>query len=1507
MKQFLVVFYCVFFLLCADRLSAQVITITTSSTPTVCYNDGTLTVTAAGGTAPYTYTITAGPANPNLTYPITIPAGNNTFINLPHGSFTVVVTDAAGHTGTFTASVGGTYQFPGLNEVALGALGFAAYPTGGLPPLQFAMSSTSSSAGFGPYQSSDTFKGMCPGQYWVRVRDSCGNIFTTPYSYGYNIQAAYECVNYSKGTLNVAGLNGHAPYSYTFAANGDTVTNTTGNFTGLGQYSLGYFIVTDSCGVQNYGTVYPPMIHLTINCPFDGYVFGPGPAYGDTFTYICTNCSPVQTHTYTNPFNFSDTIFRNVGNPNPNIIVLSSQCGGDTFHTYVTANLRSLYIKKSYISCRSFSCSVVDSSGATVPADSFVIMYGTQRYAGNTTGLFFDLYANSAYGGTGYNILAFISGGVGVCIDTPRSYIILPVFNTECGYTYEDSNCQSKWLVRLPAVPSPEVFSLAQLYTNDTFTMVPYQGYDYAYNVPPYGTFTLISDSGCSKTVYSPPFFNGGGSATTPCVGNTRMYFEMGPMDYCAYLPTGNPTGLRYDTFELRLYNQNRLILDTVGGASGIYYNPIDSGWFYYKFYQKMRVGDPALVRYDSICPVYSDSIYVNLSHVPFPYSTIAYTACDSQLNHAINYQIYGGSFPYTVQIPGFDTVTLYGNTAVFPTRHTGTYTMIVYDNCGISRSFTFSIIDTCPCPHALVSLPDTVQCLHDTVQLISTSTGAVSYQWLVNGQLYSRHADTTLIVTAGGDNILLRAYSYAGCMDSVSFHILDTCSVCPHAAISLPDTLSCIGDTVQLISTSTGASTYQWLVNGNLYSRHADTTLITTAGGDNILLRAFGPAGCKDSASFHIRDTCVGCPHAIIAANTDTLACAGATVQLNSVSTHAVSYQWLVNGQLYSRSADTVLIVTAGGDNILLRAFALEGCKDSTFIYIRDTCAGCPHAAIAPTATLFCAGDTVHLSSSSTRAVSYQWLVNGSLYSRSADTILIVAVGGDNILLRAFALEGCMDSAVVHISDTCSACPTAVISLADTVVCAGDTVLLVNTSIHAVSYQWLVDGQPYSRQADTIFITTAGGNNILLRVLSITGCSDSAFIHIRDSCAVCPHASLVLPDTVSCFGDTVHLTSTSISAVSYQWLVNGQLYSSSADTTLIITAGGDNILLRAFGREGCVDSVSIHIRDSCSACPVAAISTADTISCAGDTVPLISTGTGAVSYQWLVNGSLYSRAADTTLITSSGGDLILLRVYSAVGCADSAYIHVSGVSPYFFDLGMDTVYCDNFSRVLSTGVASTHWSTGQTGSQITVSTPGTYSAIATNECGSKTDTITIRSQAVPGMAIAASRLSLCIDRPDSALLSVSVDSSAGARVSFVWSTGQIDTGVYSSLIRIDSAGTYTVIAESGVCRLSRSEVISAVQCDTACPFRIAIPDAFSPNGDQMNEEFKVVYTCPVKNFSMQIFDRWGQLMYESTDINSGWDGMYKGQRQPEDVYVWFICADSKTNKCQTGTVTLLR
>ncbi len=101
------------------------------------------------------------------------------------------------------------------------------------------------------------------------------------------------------------------------------------------------------------------------------------------------------------------------------------------------------------------------------------------------------------------------------------------------------------------------------------------------------------------------------------------------------------------------------------------------------------------------------------------------------------------------------------------------------------------------------------------------------------------------------------------------------------------------------------------------------------------------------------------------------------------------------------------------------------------------------------------------------------------------------------------------------------------------------------------------------------------------------------------------------------------------------------------------------------------------------------------------------------------------------------------------------------------------------------------------------------------------------------------------------------------------------------------------------------------------CPFYI--PNAFTPNGDNINERFVVAEgeNCEVVEFNIKIFDRWGRLVFESSSPlpQDAWDGTYEGQELAKGVYIYNVTAKLESANftsepdhiSRQGTVVLIR
>jgi len=137
---------------------------------------------------------------------------------------------------------------------------------------------------------------------------------------------------------------------------------------------------------------------------------------------------------------------------------------------------------------------------------------------------------------------------------------------------------------------------------------------------------------------------------------------------------------------------------------------------------------------------------------------------------------------------------------------------------------------------------------------------------------------------------------------------------------------------------------------------------------------------------------------------------------------------------------------------------------------------------------------------------------------------------------------------------------------------------------------------------------------------------------------------------------------------------------------------------------------------------------------------------------------------------------------------------------------------------------------------------------------------------------------------------------------SYLWSTGDTTGAIY-----INTEGLYSVY------------VTSTEQCNASDSVTILwggepfwLPNAFSPNGDGLNDEFKPIERYDyLHSYYLSIYNRWGQLIFETNNISEGWDGTYKGQLAPDGTYIYRIVykaySTGEETQTKTGQVTLVR
>jgi len=298
---------------------------------------------------------------------------------------------------------------------------------------------------------------------------------------------------------------------------------------------------------------------------------------------------------------------------------------------------------------------------------------------------------------------------------------------------------------------------------------------------------------------------------------------------------------------------------------------------------------------------------------------------------------------------------------------------------------------------------------------------------------------------------------------------------------------------------------------------------------------------------------------------------------------------------------------------------------------------------------------------------------------------------------------------------------------------------------------------------------------------------------------------------------------------------------------------------------------------------------------CLGNNTTLTAVNIPGATYIWSTGGTTNSITVSPTVTT-----IYSITVAMGANCRDYDTVVVT-VSPLpIADAGADVDICKGESVTLTASGGNSYlWSTGGNTSSIieNPNTTTTYYVTVTDMNGCVNyDNVKVNVYDLPYITIISDKPAVCIG--DSFVLTAS-----GADT-YIWNTGHTSPIVLLKPLQTDK---YTVTGtDVNGCKNFEDIIIPADDCST-----FFIPNAFSPDNDGMNDLF-----CPIGDFEgiteykINIYNRWGKLIYSTTDIyNGGWDGTYKNRNAQAGVYTYYLIYKTVWNKVfeKRGTFTLVR
>ncbi|HWB28591.1 MAG TPA: PKD domain-containing protein [Chitinophagaceae bacterium] len=745
-----------------------------------------------------------------------------------------------------------------------------------------------------------------------------------------------------------------------------------------------------------------------------------------------------------------------------------------------------------------------------------------------------------------------------------------------------------------------------------------------------------------------------------------------------------------------------------------------------------------------------------------------------------------------------------------------------------------------------------------------------------------------------------------------------------PFASFKLSDTLVCPGKKVMFSNTSTGQNLkYNWNFGDSTVSTDAAPTHLYTAQG------TYTPAlyitdinNCKDSVSL-TEGVKVYRPVANFILSDSFSSCPPLTVNFSNRSANVASLQWDFGDDNTSTVLSPDHIYTYPGTyGAKLVAKGNGGCADSM---IKNIVIKGPTGTLQYESKPVCYPYTQQFKAVSGNAVQYLWdysdgqtkLTSGSTSShqyapgafvpkvilideqgckvpiRGADTLRIY-----NIMAKAYAGNQVLcDSGKITFNDS---------SVTNDII---------------VSHKWIFGNDIINGGGQvTHYFNASGMYKVALIDVTANGCTDSTTFSAPITIAKSPVVS-VTGITSYCMPATIALQAQTngqdTSITNWNWNFGNGISASVQNPSgvLLNNAGSYNVSVSATNSNGCtgtaLTTVNVH------ALPVVKAG-ADTTICRAGVINLRATG--AQTYRWSSSPDLSCTSCSSPLAKPDSTTTYSVTGRDEFGCSASDSVTVGVSQPVHVTVSNNDTLCNGESKQLTaSGAKAYKWfpatylsdaSTAQPTFQAVKDTAITYQVVGYDEkmCFADTASIKVKVYPIPQMQVVQKAIS----------------TSAGGKVQLsTISSPDVTKWRWSPAIWLDNPNspspvaepresiTYTVVAANDGACVTRAQIAVTVICSGA---NIFVPNTFSPNGDGVNEKFypqgKGLYN--IKSF--RVFNRWGQIVFEKLNSGAnnpadGWDGTYKGQLMPADVYVYMIevlCSDNTVVPVK-GNVTLLR
>ena len=408
-----------------------------------------------------------------------------------------------------------------------------------------------------------------------------------------------------------------------------------------------------------------------------------------------------------------------------------------------------------------------------------------------------------------------------------------------------------------------------------------------------------------------------------------------------------------------------------------------------------------------------------------------------------------------------------------------------------------------------------------------------------------------------------------------------------------------------------------------------------------------------------------------------------------------------------------------------------------------------------------------------------------------------------------------------------------------DTILCAGDS-LSIDLSHFKGNIQWQ-DGSTNPK-------TTIKQPGLYSVLLTTNHCSKTDSFNLDFA-----NVTVQLPnDTLICSGESLLIDLSHLDG-KFNWNDG-----SSSDQLLVQQPGLYHV---RYTQHNCSDADTMQVFFDSLSVNLGK----DTALCPNQSITLQVNPASGLSFQWQDGSS------DSIYIIDQAGSYWVEIQDNLCKSRDSIEVQIVDLS---INLGLDQTVCEGATILLDASLPNTDylWQDGTDLPTFLATESGTYWVEVTRNNCTASDTIQLTFSSLS--VDLGKDTSLC--EGESILLSVPEIYDA-----YEWQNGST-----SNELEANNSGVYWIKVQQENCFANDSITIRTISCEAESPCQLYVPNVFSPNNDGTNDTFQPFSNCDLENYRLEIYDRWGNRLFITEDIQQAWNGMFNNEQLDVGVYI---------------------